>query len=180
MGRDKALIELNGRPMFARVASLLSSAGCEPILIGHEEVEGVASVPDDAPGRPGPAAGLATALRIAAGREVVLVATDQPLVDPATVRALLALDGDAVTPVDKGVRQATCAVYRHPCVRVLARLFDADPSPPLQRLLDEVRTRDVAQEEWSLWGESGRSWWSLDTAEDVARAERWLSGKRER
>jgi molybdopterin-guanine dinucleotide biosynthesis protein A len=176
MGRDKAFVQFNGRPMFAHVASMLASAGCDPIVIGKTGIDGVASTPDDEPGRKGPAGGLATALRLANGRQVVLVAADQPLLDVNTVRALLGLDGEAVVPVDRGVRQATCAVYREPCAAALARLLAAGGSPPLQRLLNNVATRDVEKPEWSAWGESGKSWWSLDTASDLAQAETWLAG----
>jgi molybdopterin-guanine dinucleotide biosynthesis protein A len=175
MGRDKAFIELNGKPMFSHVVSILTAAGCEPVIIGRGDIDDVAFADDDEPGRRGPASGLATAMRLAEGRDVVLVAIDQPLLRPETVRALLSLDGDAVVPVAAGVRQATCAVYRRSCREVLTGLLATTDSPPLQRLLDRVSTRDVGVDEWSTWGEGGESWWSLDTGADVREARRWLA-----
>ncbi len=177
MGRDKALMELNGKPMFSHVVSILTAAGCEPVIIGREDIDDVAFADDDEPGRRGPASGLATAMRLAEGRDVVLVGTDQPLLRPESVRALLSLDGDAVVPVAAGVRQATCAVYRTPCREVLTGLLAATDSPPLQRLLDRVSTREVGVDEWSAWGEGGESWWSLNTAADVRDAQRWLADR---
>ncbi len=41
MGRDKALIEVNGVPCIARVATALAEAGCEPIRIAVAQPEDV-------------------------------------------------------------------------------------------------------------------------------------------
>ena len=175
MGRDKVDVEIDGVPMLDLIVIALRAAGCEPLVIGRTTApEGVTAVLDDLPGRAGPAAGLVTALRLAAGRDVFLVATDQPLLRPRTVRGLLALEGEAVVPRHDGMRQATCAVYRRECLDTLEELMRDRPSPPLQRLLDRVATRDVSEAEWSRWGEDGRSWRSLDTQEDVTEAEAWL------
>jgi molybdopterin-guanine dinucleotide biosynthesis protein A len=175
MGGDKALTDFNGRPMIAHVAAAIKKAGCEPLVVGRASVPiDIPSRADDLPGRAGPAAGLATALRLAAGRPVFLVATDQPLLRHETVRRLLLLEGEAVLPFDAGSRQATCAVYRAGCLDPLMELMAGTPSPPLQALLDLVATREVLPAEWSTWGETGTSWWSLDRPEDVAEAEAWL------
>ncbi len=175
MGGDKALIDIAGMSMIARVAAALGEAGCEPLVVGRSSSSsGIRAIPDDLPGRAGPAAGLATALRVAAGRPVVLVGADQPFLRPQTVQALLALEGDAVVPVDGGANQATCAVYRAECLVPLRKLMTERPSPPLQALLDRVSTRRVPPAQWSRWGEDGHSWWSLDTPEDVVEAEAWL------
>lgn len=175
MGRDKVAVEIDGVPMLDLVVAALHAAGCEPLVIGRTTApEGVAAVLDDLPGRAGPAAGLVTALRLAAGRDVFLVATDQPLLRSLTVRGLLEMDGAAVVPRHGGMRQATCAVYRRECLDTLEELMRDSPSPPLQRLLDRVATRDVSEAEWSRWGEDGRSWRSLDTQEDVDEVQAWL------
>lgn len=175
MGADKALLDVAGTSMIVRVAAALREAGCEPLVVGHSSsFSGLIAIPDDLPGQAGPAAGLATALRVAAGRPVVLVAADQPFLRPQTIRALLALEGDAIVPIDGGANQATCAVYRAECLVPLRKLMAERPSPPLQALLDRVSTRRVLPAEWSRWGEEGHSWWSLDTPEDVLAAEAWL------
>jgi molybdopterin-guanine dinucleotide biosynthesis protein A len=180
MGRDKALIELGGVALVGRVAATLRAAGADPIVIGRRSVPGeLTAFPDDLPDRSGPAAGLATALRLAGRRPVVLVATDQPFLRIETVRSLLAIDGDAVVPIDDGVRQTTCAVYRQGCAGPLGDLLRRGTGVSIQTLLDIVETRDVTERDWSAWGEDGRSWWSLDTPQDVEQAEEWLAGNRE-
>ncbi len=166
--------------MIEHVASAIVAAGCEPLVVGRTSAPGgLAAVPDDGDGGAGPAAGLATALRIAAGRPVILIATDQPLLRAQTVRGLLGLDGDAVVPVDLETRQTTCALYRAETAEPLLALMAEQPRPSLQRLLDTVSVRDVYANEWTQWGEDGRSWRSLDTPESVTEAERWLRATRD-
>lgn len=180
MGADKAGVRVAGKSMLEMVAAALEEAGCEVVAVGKAQpTADVRTVPDDGAAELGPAAGLATALRLAGGRPVFLVATDQPLLQAGTVRSLLAIDGTAVVPIDNGVRQATCGVYRAGCEAPLRRLRSQGASPPLQRLLDAVGAREVGLDEWAAWGEDGRSWWSLDRPEDVAEAEAWLRTRKD-
>lgn len=168
MGGDKALARLWGRPLIAHVASALEIANCEVLAVGRADpVAGVPAIADDTAGH-GPAVGLLTALRRAAGRPVFLAATDQPLLRPDTAIAMLGLEGPAVIPLAGGTHQVLCAVYRPDCLEPLARLVATDSSPPLQRLLDDLPFRAVLEAEWRGWGEDGRSWRSIDTPDELA------------
>ncbi|HEX6424986.1 MAG TPA: NTP transferase domain-containing protein [Acidimicrobiales bacterium] len=123
MGRDKALIEIDGRPLAVRVADAVGAAGAGTVVaVGGDlaalRAAGLAAVPDDEPGA-GPLVGVVTALAAAgtlagaarpAGRgrgagaaappadDIVFVAACD-LVDPspaaiaATVRALATSEG---------------------------------------------------------------------------------------
>jgi molybdopterin-guanine dinucleotide biosynthesis protein A len=179
MGTDKALVELAGRPMVLHVADALEAAGCRVTVIGRSDrPAGLHSVPDSPAGRRGPVAGLATALRVAAGAPVVLVAVDQPFVRPPTIRQLLAVaDGDAVVPIDKGKRQPTCAVYWPNCSAIVDDLLTGQDDPPLHAVLDRVPLHEIGADTWREWGEDGSSWWSANTPEDLARAERRLGDR---
>src|SRR5690606_29827571 len=66
MGRDKALIEIDGRAMAVIVAATLVEAGCEPVVAVGGDAEqltglGLAFVPDVEPGA-GPLGGVVGAL----------------------------------------------------------------------------------------------------------------------
>ena len=170
MGRDKALLELAGRPIIGYVAAVLDAAGCEVVAVGRtDDPFAIRSIADAEPGR-GPAAGLLAALRFGSGAAVVLVAADQPFLRHRTVEELLAIDAVAVVPTAEGIRQATCAVYRPAALPALERLLGGGSAPSLQDLLDELETCEVAEHRWREWGEDGRSWISLDTPEDLQRA----------
>ena len=166
MGVDKPGLEVAGRPMIDHVVTALAETGVDQVVVSGRVVDGVDSIPDP-PRLAGPVAGLLAAFRHLPGRDVLLVATDQPMVAPATLRRLLDETGDAVVPVDVA-RQTTCAVYRHACYPALERLVASDPKPSLQRLLDHVATTEIAPATWRRWGEDGRSWRSIDTPDELS------------
>jgi len=169
MGTDKALVRVGGIVMVERVAAALRRAGAEVVVVGRTEpIAGIPAIPDWRPGPPrGPLPGLVAALRHGAGRPVLLVAVDQPLVQPATLRRLAALVADrAVVPVDRGVRQTTCAAY--PAAWAVEAGREDRSGGSIQSLLDRLPHREVAPEEWAAWGEDGRSWHSVDTPEAAA------------
>ena len=164
MGRDKALVEIAGRPMVEWVAEAVSAVAGEVVVLGRSgTLFGLTCVPDDHPARRGPLAGLATALRIAAGEPAVVVAVDQPWVRPATLRGLLEQAGPlhAVVPIAEKARQVTCAVYPEAWADRAAVEDAAGGS--IQSLLDVMLLRPVEAAEWQTWDEDGRSWFSVDS-----------------
>ena len=171
MGRDKAFVPFRGEPMISHVARSLQQAGLRVLVVGRTgDPAGLEAVPDDGVAGRGPMAGLVTALRTASGRDVFLVAVDQPLLRPETIVEMLSLPGDAVVPVAGGHPQVTCALYRSGCIQRAEAALDHGEMK-LRRMLDTVEPTYVTEETWSRWGEDGRSWLSLDTAEAVAAAE---------
>jgi molybdopterin-guanine dinucleotide biosynthesis protein A len=164
MGRDKALVQIAGRPLVEWVASALRAVTPDVVLVGRPgKLAGLDCVPDDHPVRRGPMAGLATALRLSGDRTVLLAAVDQPWARIETLAALLALAGPlhAVVPIAGGARQVTCATYPGSWAGRVAAEDAADGS--IQSLLDELLFRPVDEPEWQSWGEDGRSWFSVDS-----------------
>lgn len=177
MGRDKALVAIGGVPMVERVAAALRAVAGEVIVVGRTQpVAGLPALPDTVSGPRGPLAGLVAALAAAGGRPVVLVAVDQPLVVAATLANLAALAESvrAVVPMAGGARQVTCAVYPPAWAgEAAAELADGGS---IQSLLDRLPHVTVDEAVWRAWGEDGRSWMSVDTIDDVSRAEEVLAG----
>jgi molybdopterin-guanine dinucleotide biosynthesis protein A len=164
MGRDKALVLLEGRPFIAWVVDALEAV-CPRVLVagrvtGWEGRRGI----EDLPGVRGPLAGLAAALR--EGEEVLLLAVDQPWVRSSTLVALGQIGG-TVVPVSDGVRQVTCALYS-PSLASLAAIETARGGS-LQSMLDQAPVTEVDPLEWASWDEDGRSWFSVDTPADLHR-----------
>jgi molybdopterin-guanine dinucleotide biosynthesis protein A len=99
MGRDKALVDVDGRALAAIVADALHGAGADgPVLaIGGDRpalaLMGLEPVADDHPGE-GPLAGIITALSRAHHEDVVVLACDLPGVDADAVRLVLAALAD--------------------------------------------------------------------------------------
>ena len=168
MGRDKAFVLFRGAPMIDHVAAGVAAAGLRVLVVGRE-APGHASALDLPDHGAGPAVGLLTALHRVPG-DIFLVAVDQPLVRPETVRSLLEMPGDAVVPTAAGHPQVTCAVYRAGCRTPLEQAIGSGERK-LRNLLELVDTTFVPESTWSKWGEDGRSWLSLDTPRAVREAE---------
>lgn len=164
MGSDKAQVTVGKRAMLDVVAGTASAVG-EVVVIGGGQGSRWRVVDDVRPGRRGPLAGLETALQHAQGRDVGLVAVDQPFLRADTLQRLFAVDGDAVVPVDEGWDQVTCAVYREPCLAMARSAFDTGGDRSLQHLVHAVDAGRVDPPVWRSWGEDGRSWYSVDTPE---------------
>lgn len=167
MGRDKAGVEVAGRTMLGWVAGSISTTCGEVIVAGRDgTLEGLECIPDAGAPHLGPLAGLAAAAVARPESVLVLVAVDQPWVRAGTLSHLLELSGHLpVVPVDGGIRQSTCAVYPPGLADQAIEELEAGGS--IQSLLDRTAFTPVTDEEWSAWGEDGRSWFGVDTPETL-------------
>jgi molybdenum cofactor guanylyltransferase len=81
MGRDKAMLEIDGVTMMDRAIDLLRRVGIEPAVVGSFDESslrvGVPVIPDDWPGA-GPLGGIATALRYSQTPWNLVIACDTP------------------------------------------------------------------------------------------------------
>jgi molybdopterin-guanine dinucleotide biosynthesis protein A len=135
MGRDKALVPVDGVAMVARVAAALRAAGCDPVVaIGGDRAAlgalGLTVVPDRYPGE-GPLGGVLTALDHHPDHDMVVVtACDLPLLSPASVAAVVAGlaapgRGAQVAMARTDRLQPLCAAWRPSAATVLAEAFHA-------------------------------------------------------
>lgn len=126
MGRDKAFVELAGRPLVSYAVEALRAAGAREVLAvggdaGRLAAAGATWVPDRFPGA-GPAGGILTALEAAACDVVVVLACDMPYVTAEAVRAVvgaLGPDDDAAVPEREGRLEPLLAAYRRRCAAAL-------------------------------------------------------------
>ena len=161
MGSDKAEVVVEGQTMLQRVFSTLQELLPRVVVLGAER-ERFECWPDVVPAQ-GPLAGIVTALSRMDDDRVLIVAVDQPFARGQTLQRLSELESRIpVVPVDwDGVRQVTCALY--PKAIAEAAMEEAEADGSIQSLLDRVSFQAVTPETWALWGEDGRSWFSVDT-----------------
>jgi molybdopterin-guanine dinucleotide biosynthesis protein A len=131
MGTDKALVEVQGRPMVMRVAAALEAAGCDPVLtVGGDSVAlttlGLRHVEDEHPGL-GPLGGLLTALAHAHDAGALFVAAcDLAWLDGETVGSVIAGLGDHDVALARTARvEPLCAVWRTTVRSMLEQRFAA-------------------------------------------------------
>jgi molybdopterin-guanine dinucleotide biosynthesis protein A/rhodanese-related sulfurtransferase len=97
MRRDKALVEVDGRPMVLLVVDALRDAGCAPVWCQGGDPVGLGELgldvhqdDDDGPaGSSGPVRAIATALRTVTAPMVVIAACDLPDLTGEVVRSLV-------------------------------------------------------------------------------------------
>jgi molybdopterin-guanine dinucleotide biosynthesis protein A len=176
MGRDKAALELRGRPLLAWVVEALSAAFGGVVVVGPPErsalVPGVQVVTDAYPSQ-GPLGGIATALRHASSGRVFVAACDMPFLQPALARYLTTVAPDAAACVPRSARgvEPLCACYGHACLPVAEALL-AEGDLALAALLVRIDARIIEPEEWRTHDPSGRSLVNVNTPVEWEAARR--------
>ena len=176
MGEPKAMVELASRPLVSRVVATVGSAGLDP---------GVVAKPDSPlpkldcrvltePSEPShPLNGVVTALGASAGRGVVAIACDMPLV-PAKLLTWLAQLEEPVAVCEVGGRLEPLLGRYSPGVSAqLAESLAAGAS-----MRDAVAALDplvVAEERVARFGDPARIFFNVNSREDLERAEQLLA-----
>lgn len=171
MGRDKALLPWNGRPLIAHIAAQLRRFTGD-LLVSANDAEryaflGAPVVPDRRPGD-GPLMGLASCLAASTRELNLLVGCDMPHLALPAARALLAqAEGcDAVVPRGPdGYAEPLFAIYRRSCLPVAEAVL-ARGGRRMTDLLEAVRVRRV--DPAGLPGDGWRR--NLNTPDDYAAA----------
>jgi molybdopterin-guanine dinucleotide biosynthesis protein A len=181
MGRDKALVELAGRPLIAGALDALRGADLPARIAGaRAELSAFAPVAPDAWDNVGPLGGVCSALRSTERDWAVFVTVDQPLMSPALVADLLdeaRKSASAVTVASvNGVAQTFPAVVRREALEALEnRLHEGK-----RGCMDAFRAaglRVVAAEDLAPPESRGlveRWFTNVNTPEDLERAESLL------
>jgi molybdopterin-guanine dinucleotide biosynthesis protein A len=130
MGRDKAFVDVRGRPLVSYPIAALRAAGAGEVLaVGGDRARLVATgavwVPDRFPGE-GPVGGIVTALGAAGADVVVVLACDMPNVTAEAVAFVvegLAPGDDAAVAVTGGRLEPLLGAYRRRCAAALEAAF---------------------------------------------------------
>lgn len=120
MGRDKAMIELDGKPLAARVRDALRAAGADPVVaLGGDapalQALGFTVARDDEPGA-GPLAAIIGALRRADEAVVLVVSCDLVAPDAVAMATVVdaleqSTDADVAVPLVEGRHQWAHAAW---------------------------------------------------------------------
>ncbi len=130
MGRDKALVELAGKPLIAWALDVLRGAGQVARIAGaRADLSAFAAVVPDEAVDAGPLSGVCSALRAAEAEWAVFVPVDLPLIPASLIRILVEharSTGAAVTVASlNGFAQTFPAVVRRDALPVLRAELDA-------------------------------------------------------
>jgi len=191
MGRDKALLELGGVPMAARLADLLLPLAEQVSLIGPPQqfVEiPIRVLADDEPGL-GPLGGIATALHHSRQAWAMVLGCDLPFLSRAWLAYLkqraAASRADALLPHNEaGQAEPLCAMYRaraHSAIQGALGRGVRKVTDGLAGLNVEI----IPPTEWKEFDSGGLLFKNMNTPEDYEQAravfargsaEIWLAG----
>jgi molybdopterin-guanine dinucleotide biosynthesis protein A len=149
LGGDKAIVELEGRPLALYAVEALHELCDDVVVVAKRDtvlppLAGAAElwIEPDEPRHP--LAGVAHALRMAAGRSILVVAVDLPLMDGATLRLIAQADvrdAAVVVPRVHGRLEPLCALYTQ---RALSGLEDFDPEARATDVVEALGVCEVA------------------------------------
>jgi molybdopterin-guanine dinucleotide biosynthesis protein A len=154
MGRNKALLEVDGEAIISRVYHTLAKVFHEVIVVTNSPEEydflPCRKVADTYPGV-GSIAGLEAGLSASRTERIFVSACDMPFTSPELIRLLCMKTGecDAVVPLNaQGLREPLHAVYSR---GILPAFQDAisKGDKSILHLLDRIRTTLVPQNEFS-------------------------------
>jgi molybdopterin-guanine dinucleotide biosynthesis protein A len=168
MGRDKAFIEVEGRPLVAVAVAAARSGGASRVVVVGGDAARIRQldldlivdlVADEHPGE-GPLGGLITGLRASRDPIAMVLACDMPAIDGESVARIVGTLSDHVTamvaaPLVGDRLQILTAAYRLKVLPVLDQAFAAGERAPRRALeavevvevlgIDPVRLDDVDQ-----------------------------------
>ena len=174
MGRDKALIDFQGKPVIAHVIDALRELTTDVVVVSNRldsyRSLGVRIVPDYEPPC-GPLGGIAAGLQAVQHELSVVVACDMPFLNVTLLRWLIDRAGgyDAVVPQTGAEFEPLHAVYRRICLYPIAQRLQRGDRRVISFFAD-VRLRAVPEAEWRVVDPEGRSLINLNTPADLDAA----------
>lgn len=165
LGRDKALLPVDGVPSAVRLGAVLSDVVTPVVEVGPGH-SGLPAVDDE---RQGPlaavAAGVAWLRSAGFDGGAVVLACDLPYVEPVLVRFLAGYPGTAVPMVERRA-QPLCARYSPAALDAVAGLVAAGERR-MSALLDVVPVSWLDESQWSAVA-TARHFADIDTPADAA------------
>lgn len=173
MGSDKAELKLGEQTLLQRVAATMRQVFPSVIVSVRQPRSGIA-LPQvcDEPDVGGPLAGVLAALAAVRTPWIFVVACDMPFVVPALVELLGRYrDGyQAVVPVVQGHPQTLAAYYADSCLDAMRAQPAGGANRSLRAVLGSLQVRYVGEAELVQADPGLRSFFDLDTPDDVAIA----------
>lgn len=179
MGKNKAWLDLAGRPIIEHVIAALKPVTTGIAIVANDPEYKRLGYPVfmDSQIGIGPLEAIRTALRNSPGERIVLASCDIPFATSELFRFLLTIaeDSDVVVPLSGDERlEPLCAVYRTRVLTAVEKLI-ASGERKISPLFDSVAARFVRFEEFRHLAGSESFFMNINTPEDYERANSIIS-----
>jgi len=181
MGRDKALMQVEGKPLVLRAAEILRPFVPEVTLLAPADWYGNLGFPVIADKWPdqGPMAAICTGLLSSTTEWNVFLACDLPMISQQFIQLLVqrsrATRADAVVPRTADGWQPLSAAYHSRCRAVFARAI-RDGERSVIRSFDEIQVEAITPDEMASAGLGEMELANVNTPEDWARITNFSKG----
>jgi molybdopterin-guanine dinucleotide biosynthesis protein A len=179
MGRDKAFLELAGKPILQRTADLVAPLVNSVALVADPDRYarfGLPICPDRWPDA-GPLGGIATALAASCATWCLILACDLPYLTQEWLAYLLGKVGaslaEAIVPESARGLEPLCASYRSTCAPTFAAVLDRG----VRKVTDafaEVKVERVPENDWKQFSPDGLLFHNMNTLQDYLEAKKRL------
>lgn len=182
MGKDKALIPIQGMPMIEYIIRQIEDLGDELIIITNEPENyqqfGLPTYSDVIPNW-GALGGLYSAIFHSSKEVCLILACDMPFVNRSLMEYIISLSPgyDAVIPrLDKQFSEPFRAVYRKSCLEPIKSSIEAGKRR-VNSFFDQVDIRFVDGEEIAKFDPDAITFFNVNTPEELVEAERIAHSK---
>jgi molybdenum cofactor guanylyltransferase len=190
MGRDKAVLEINGVPLIQRATNLLAPLVTKITLVTSANPSsnsadtnpysnfGLPLLPDRWP-NVGPLGGIVTALAAPQSPWCLILACDMPFLTKEWLTFLLNQISEASAQTDVVVPETTrgleplCAIYRSTCAPTLAAALERGERKVID-VLAALNLKRVTENEWRQFSPEGNLFGNLNTWQDYLEAQKRL------
>ena len=185
MGKDKAFLELDGRPLVARQVERLQEIFDCVIICANDTARfapyALAVVPDEGGPGGGPLGAIASAVRASPTSHAFCCAVDMPFLSTPLVRHMASLSpwfdvviprGDA-TPGKRSTLEPLHAIYSKRCYEPFARRV-AEKKLKVDEAFEGLRVRVLEWDEVTTHDPERRSFRNMNTPEEFAAVAREL------
>ena len=173
MGKDKALLEVNGKKLVQRVHEKVKNLFAETIVIANKpDALTFLDIPifSDLIANLGPLGGIYTALKHSSFPQCLVIACDLPFIPEELIRSLCDdAGGYDILSIDfgRGV-EPLCAVYHQDCIKMIENQIESK-NYKVSDLFDHVTVR--IQQVPKGHSDSFYGFFNINTPEDVKEAE---------
>jgi molybdenum cofactor guanylyltransferase len=180
MGRNKAFIEVGGQRIIDRTCALFQEIFDEIILVTNSPLEyldlNLRTVTDLFPGK-GSLGGIYTGLFYSSNPHSFFAGCDMPFLNGELIRHLIAIapSHDLVIPRTEDGWQPLHAAYSRKCLPFIEDLFRRDNLKILDLFSKKLKKKEVPQDELLRFDPSLRSFFNVNSPEDLARMQEMLT-----